>query len=328
MLSDSAPSFLRASVSLPVTFLFPALAVNWLFQDHAPAKRRRAGDTKAHRIFPVLRVVGALWLVLAAVFTIRDYFVVWPNRSDVREVYRSDLALAAKWIEQQPGDEPMVVASTNPRDLDPFLFDFQLTGKHEIKWIDRAFALVYPARPAKLISPAYSPIDPGLRDRFLAAPSFTGRFNDGATAFDVYDLSPQPLITGTIDFGHSLVLASQQVESSVKPGNPLHLTLTWRIVKDADAQQLPLSLFVHLLNARGEFAAGRDLLAFPTAGWRNGDVWIQQNDVPLPEALSEGLYQLEVGVYSQADGTRWRVYDTSNHDIGDRLILATVEVKR
>ncbi len=320
MLSDSAPSFLRASVSLPVTFLLPALTVNWLFQDHQ--------DTKTQRIFPVLRVVVVLWLVLAAVFTIRDYFVVWPNRSDVREVYRSDLAAAAKWIEQQPGDEPIVVASTNPRDLDPFLFDFQLAGRHEIKWIDRAFAMVYPAQPARLISPAYSPIDPGLRDRFLPSPSFTARFDDGATAFDVYDLSPQPSITGTIDFGHSLVLAGQQVESSVKPGNPLHLTLTWRIVKDTDAQQLPLSLFVHLLNARGEFAAGRDLLAFPTAGWRNGDVWIQQNDVPLPDDLSEGTYQLEVGVYSQADGTRWRVYDASNQDIGDRLILTAVEVKR
>jgi hypothetical protein len=30
MLSDSAPSFLRASASLPVAFLFPALAVDWL----------------------------------------------------------------------------------------------------------------------------------------------------------------------------------------------------------------------------------------------------------------------------------------------------------
>ena len=328
MLSDSAPSFLRASVSLPVTFLFPALAVDWLFQDHR--------DTQAHRIFPTLRVLVTpalrlfvgLWLVIATVLTIRDYFFVWPNRSDVREVYRSDLAAAAKWIEQQPSDEPIVVASTNPRDLDPFLFDFQLAGQHEIKWIDRAFAMVYPAQPAKLISPAYSPIDPGLRDRFLAGPSFTGRFSDGATAFDIYDLSPQPLITGTIDFGHSLVLASQQVESSVKPGNPLHLTLTWRVVKDTDAQQLPLSLFVHLLNDRGEFAAGRDLLAFPTAGWRNGDVWIQQNDVPLPDDLSEGTYQLEVGVYSQANGTRWRVYDASNQDSGDRLILTTVDVKR
>jgi hypothetical protein len=86
-------------------------------------------------------------------------------------------------------------------------------------------------------------------------------------------------------------------------------------------------LFVHLLNEQGEFAAGRDLLAFPTAGWRDGDAWIQQNDVPLPADLKPGKYQLEIGVYSQADGSRWRVYDAQGNDAGDRLLLSEIEVK-
>ena len=263
-----------------------------------------------------------------------DYFVVWPNRSDVREVYRTDLAAAAKWIAQQPIDQPIVVASTNPRDLDPFLFDFQLQGRHEVKWIDRAFAIVQPARPARLISPAYSPIDPGLRDRFLSAPSFTARFEDGSTAFEVYDLAPpgaalvpsQP-ITGSIDFGHSLELVGADVKPSVKAGNALGVTLYWRVLKDTGGQQLPLSLFVHVLNEQGEFAAGRDLLAFPTAGWRAGDVWIQQIDVPLPPDLKPGSYQLEIGVYSQADGSRWHVFDAQGKDVGDRWILSKIEVR-
>ena len=37
MLSDSAPSFLRASASLPVAFLFPALAVDWLLASRPPS---------------------------------------------------------------------------------------------------------------------------------------------------------------------------------------------------------------------------------------------------------------------------------------------------
>jgi 4-amino-4-deoxy-L-arabinose transferase-like glycosyltransferase len=97
MLSDSAPSFLRASASLPVVFLFPALAVDWLLSHRAAAPSgpllRRHGQ--AQRIF---NLIVAGWIVVVALFTVRDYFFAWPARSDVREVYRSDLASAAKWI--------------------------------------------------------------------------------------------------------------------------------------------------------------------------------------------------------------------------------------
>jgi hypothetical protein len=260
----------------------------------------------------------------------------------VREVYRSDLAAAAHWIEQQPGDQPVVVASTNPRDLDPFLFDFQLAGSHEIKWIDRAFAVVYPAQPAKLISPAYAPIDPALRDRFLPPSSFTSTFEDGSTAFEVFDLAPHSAFTPTlttatsdksgelnapIDFNHSLEFLGYETTKEVKPGAVVPLTLHWRVKQDVQAQQLPLSLFVHLLDERGVLAVGRDLLAFPTAGWRSGDMWLQQNDLPLPTDVKPGKYRLEIGVYSQADGSRWRVYDAQGNEAGDRLLLSEIEVK-
>ncbi len=330
MLSDSAPSFLRASASLPVAFLFPALAMDWLLT--------RATQKRTQLIGAAL-IIGLF--IFTSALTIRDYFFVWPARSDVREVYRSDLAAAAKWIEQQPSDVPVVVASTNPRDLDPFLFDFELQGRHEVKWIDRAFAIVYPARPAKLISPMYSPIDPQLRDRFLEQPSFVSKFDDGSIAFEVYDLAPRALspafttavadqigrLTAPIDVNHSLEFLGYDAPSNVKPGETVPLTLYWRVKQDVAAQQLPLSLFVHLLNAQGEFAAGRDLLAFPTAGWRNGDMWIQQNDVPLPADLRPGQYQIEMGVYSQADGSRWPVFDAQGNNAGDRLLLSRIEVK-
>ncbi|HSD83298.1 MAG TPA: glycosyltransferase family 39 protein [Anaerolineae bacterium] len=343
MLSDSAPSFLRASASLPVAFLFPALALDWLFMrvmrpSTAPL-RGSAQDARRRSVIGYALITGLI--IFTGGLTLRDYFFAWSTRSDVREVYRSDLAAAARWIEQQPSDQSIVVAGTNPRDLDPFLFDFQLAGRHEVKWIDRAFTIVYPAQLAKLISPAYSPIDPQLRDRFLLAPTFVSPFEDGAIAFEVYDLVPRlpspahtaatadkaDQLTAPIDVNRSLEFLGYEASSSVKPGEGVTLTLYWRVKQDVGAQQLPLSLFVHLLNERGEFAAGRDLLAFPTAGWRNGDVWLQQNDVPLPADLKPGKYLIELGVYSQADGSRWRVYDAQGQDVGDRLLLSEIEVQ-
>ncbi len=329
MLSDSAPSFLRASASSPVAFLFPALALDWLF---TRATQRGA------RLIGYALIIGLI--VFSGALTIRDYFFIWPDRADVREAYRSDLAAAAQWIEQQPRDQPIVVAATNPRDLDPFIFDFELPEEHAVKWIDRAFAVVSPNRAAKLISPAYAPIDPQLRDRFLGQPSFVSKFDDGSTAFEVYDLAPHEVspaddtaltdragqLTAPIDVNHSLEFLGYDAPSSAKPGEVVPLTLYWRVKQDVAAQQLPLSLFVHLLNAQGEFAAGRDLLAFPTAGWRNGDVWVQQNDVPLPADLKPGRYPIELGVYSQADGSRWPVFDAQGNNAGNRLLLNEVEV--
>ena len=328
MLSDSAPSFLRASASLPVTFLFPALAVDWLISNRKGAKARRI----------LGGLVTALFMV-SGILVIRDYFFAWPNRADVREVYRSDLALAAQWIEQQPADQPIIVAGTNPRDLDPFLFDFQLPAKHDVKWVDRAYAIVWPVQAGVLVSPAYSPIDPALRERWLAAPASVSKFADGSPAFEVFDLTPAPQIPSSavlvndggtlntpVNFKPSLTFLGYEAVSSAKPCEWARVWLYWRVRQDVNGQQLPLSIFVHLLDQRGELTVGRDLLGFPSAGWRTGDVWVQSNDLQLPCAIEPGGYQLEIGVYSQADGSRWRVIDAAGADRGDRLLLNPIEV--
>lgn len=329
MLSDAAPSFLRASASLPVTFLFPALALEWL----------AARFFAAWRLGMTLLVVAVIGL--NGVLTIHAYFEVWPNRSDVREVYRTDLALAAKWIEQQPADEPIIVAGTNPRDLDPFLFDFQLPTKHDVRWVDRAFSIVFPARSGLLISPVYSPLDPALRDRFLPSPQATIAFADGAPAFEVFDLTTPPrlpistmaaaddgaLLTAPIRVGEALDFLGYEAASSAKACEWAHFWMVWRVAHDVDAQQLPLSLFVHLLDEHGELKVGRDLLGYPTAGWRAGDVWVQQNDLQLPCGLEPGMYQLEIGAYSYADNVRWRIFDATGVDRGDRLLLSRIVVQ-
>jgi 4-amino-4-deoxy-L-arabinose transferase-like glycosyltransferase len=331
MLSDSAPSFLRASASLPVTFLFPALAVDWLIANRQDAKTRR-----------VIGGVAAIGLLVTAALTMRDYFVEWPNRADVREVYRADLALAAKWIEQQPADQPIVVAGTNPRDLDPFLFDFQLSAKRDVKWVDRAFGLVLPASPGKVISPVFSPLDPALRrliaDTFVRAGLASGPqtifFADGSPAFEVFEVRPYPVspsgprfaAVGAQGTGPTIELAAYELAGSARAGESLFFTLAWRVVTDTAGAQLPVSIFAHLLDVRGEFAAGRDLLAFPSAGWRAGDWWYQRHDLPIPADLQPGQYQIEIGVYSQADGSRWRALDAAGNDIGDRWAPGTIQV--
>jgi len=308
ILSDSAPSFLRASASLPAAFLFPALGADWLIE----RKWKRA-----------LTLMVAAVIASSGAFTIRDYFVVWPAQSQVREVYRSDLADVARWLDARGDETPVVIASTNPHDLDPFLFDFELRRPRPIKWVDRAYGLIFPQERALYISPASTPFAPELRDLIGAAPLVS---QDSFVAYEATAprITPQAVLTTPVRFGDRLDLMGYQSSASVKPGEWVRVWTYWRVVDDTRGEQWPLAVFAHLLDAREQFVAGRDLLAVPTAGWRTGDVWVQFQDIPVPPSASPGVYSLEIGVYSRAAQSvqRWRLPDGS-----DRLLLPPVQIK-
>jgi len=310
ILSDSAPSFLRASAALPVVFLFPALGMDWLIE-RFKWKRALIAATIA-----VVASSGAL--------AIRDYFGVWPARPEVREAYRSDLADVARWLDARADGAPAVIASANPHDLDPFIFDFELRHPRPVKWVDRAYGLIFPPGRALYISPASTAFAPELR-RLLGAAPVVSNASFVAFEMDAPPVAPPVALTAPMRFDNRLDLMGYQVDpSSIKPGEWVRVWTYWRIVDDTRGEQWPMAVFVHLLDVQGQFVAGRDLLAVPTAGWRTGDVWVQFQDFQVPASASPGAYPVEVGLYNRAaQGVqRWRLPDGS-----DRLLLSSIEIK-
>lgn len=308
ILSDSAPSFLRASAALPVAFLFSALGADWLIERF---KWKRALTTI---------MIGVI--VFSGALSIRDYFVTWPARPEAREVYRSDLADVARWLDAHADDTPAVIASTNPHDLDPFLFDFELRRARPIKWVDHAYGLIFPQGRALYISPASTPLAPELRD-LIGAALVVHQNSFIAYETDAPRIVPQVVLTAPVRFGNRLDLIGYQVTPSViKPGEWARVWTYWRVVQDTRSEQWPIAVFAHLLDAQGQFVAGRDLLAVPTAGWRTGDVWVQFQEMQAPMPATPGTYPLEIGVYNRADMQRWKLPDGS-----DRLLLPSVEIK-
>jgi len=307
ILSDSAPSFLRASASLPVTFLFPALGADWLIERF-----------KWKRLLTAA-MIGVI--ALSGVLSIRDYFVMWPARPEVRAVYRSDLADVARWLDARPGDEPAVIASTNPHDVDPFLFDFELRKPRPVKWVDHTYGLIFPQERALYISPADSPLAPELRDLMGNTPAFS---QDSFAAYetDAPRIAPQVVLTTPVRFGDHLDLIGYQSSTSAKRGEWVRVWTYWRVAGDTQGEQWPIAVFAHLLDAQGQVVAQRDLLAVPTAGWRTGDTWMQFQDIPVSPDTSPAVYSVEIGVYNRADMQRWRLPDGS-----DRLLLPSIEIK-
>jgi hypothetical protein len=99
--------------------------------------------------------------------------------------------------------------------------------------------------------------------------------------------------------GDSISLLGYDLPSErLRPGDTLALTLYWRAAEEVGRSY---TVFVQLLNARGERAAGQDSEPnggrYPTSAWTLQVAIRDVHDVPLPPNLAPGRYTLIVGMY-------------------------------
>ena len=356
MITDCAPSFLRASGALPVVYIFPALAVE--------AAWRWLVGRFGHRVGYGL--AGALLLLLAgnAWWTYHDYFTVWAQQPEVRFVYQTDLAEAARYLDESDIADTVCLSSSSPHDLDPFIFDFTLKKERKIKWYDGPYSLVFPDGGEKTlyIFPASTPLHPGLKEEFFRDARLVEerRFPDGELAFSAYELEARDALQGKIealqsrsyavwssevqflpgdpqglrhpvafpvDFDHQLELLGYELaDDTLAPGEWAHLTSYWRVLQDV-ASPLPLAIFVHLLDSQSTVWGGKDMLSVATAGWEAGDIFAQVHRFPLPSDIPGGQYQVEIGVYSRMDMLRFAVFE-GGQPVADRLLLEPISVTK
>ncbi|WP_420631975.1 phospholipid carrier-dependent glycosyltransferase [Candidatus Leptofilum sp.] len=97
----------------------------------------------------------------------------------------------------------------------------------------------------------------------------------------------------------------------------IQLTTRWRNETGA----VPLQIYVHLLDASGQIVAQWDGLDIAWEGWRTGDLLWQQHEIALPPQLPAGEYDLRVGLYDPAMGSRWVTPDGA-----DFAHIATLEL--
>ena len=106
-------------------------------------------------------------------------------------------------------------------------------------------------------------------------------------------------------------------------GQPMFFNTRWQVTRSAD---YPLSIMAHLLDAQGRVVAGGDGLGVPIEVWQAGDVIRQTHRLDLPRDLAPGTYWIETGIYRLDTMERYRILQ-GDQAIGDRLLLASVEVK-
>lgn len=113
---------------------------------------------------------------------------------------------------------------------------------------------------------------------------------------------------------------------AVPAGEVLTLTLHWQALIPIKERY---KVFVHLLDARQRVVAQRDAEpgggARPTTTWQLGEVLADNYGVLIPPDTPPGEYDIEVGMYSAATGTRLPV-SQEGQPLGDRVLLSPVRV--
>ncbi len=113
--------------------------------------------------------------------------------------------------------------------------------------------------------------------------------------------------------------------TTVAPGQPFDLTLYWQ------AQEVTgdrLSVFVHLLDAQGNFLAQADSEpgggALPTSGWLPGEYLADRHTLTVRPGAAAGPATLVVGLYDPRTGERvpWR--GVAGQPSADQFVLPTV----
>ncbi|MGQ9676811.1 MAG: glycosyltransferase family 117 protein [Chloroflexota bacterium] len=125
----------------------------------------------------------------------------------------------------------------------------------------------------------------------------------------------------------AILLRCELPRQSVKAGETLPILLEWQCVSPMPRDY---TVFVHLLGPDGRVKAQIDRYPVygtrPTSQWKQGEKLEDRYELALPADLSDGLYEVEVGLYLAATMERVPVVDEGLRPISDHVILGRLSI--
>jgi hypothetical protein len=109
-------------------------------------------------------------------------------------------------------------------------------------------------------------------------------------------------------------------------GPSLHLALHWQVL---DEMVVGYKIFAHLVEMGGGVPrAQADVYPhLPTTGWMPGEYLRDDLMIDLPPDLAPGRYELLVGLYHEATGSRLAVTNAQGQVVGDAVRLGEIQVE-
>jgi hypothetical protein len=127
-----------------------------------------------------------------------------------------------------------------------------------------------------------------------------------------------------VQFGDRLEMLAYEMDMAVlRPGETLTVVTYWRVRSPNSGL---LKLFVHLLDAEGNYVTGEDRLDVWQDNWLVGDVFAQVQQVPIGADVAPGDVQVEIGLYDPESMQRLQVV-RDGAVIGDRVLLNAIRIE-
>lgn len=140
---------------------------------------------------------------------------------------------------------------------------------------------------------------------------------------------PPPLTSLDIEHPQEGVLGGKvrflgyNMESGLRPGDNIHLTLFWQCLEKMDQDY---TVFIHLIDEKQNIWGQKDNPPvdgfYCTSQWEVGEVVRDQYDMAISPETPPGEYQLEVGMYLAETGERLSVFQ-GGQEISNRVLLAS-----
>ena len=158
---------------------------------------------------------------------------------------------------------------------------------------------------------------------------------DGQPLGDSVSLTPVKLIprpgtlanSANVNWGNRLFLLGYDLNTRViRAGEALSVTLCWQATSPV---ALDYSVFAHLTDANGSVIAANDGMPYTqpkrTTRWTPGQVMCEVRPLKLPADTAVGLYEIELGIFSEAEG-RLPIAAADGHSLGEQIKLVQIRV--
>ncbi len=290
----------------PVLYLFPALALDWLWQVAGSGLQVGSGRWQ---------VVGMLGMILlfggTAVITARDYFGTWANAPEVRVQYESTMTAVMGYLAEQDGAKTAVSTITPGPFHTPALAQMTLPNNvSEPRWFDGRGSLLVPNTDVSLIVfSEFAPLPPALEPYLATAvlqETLPLRPTDEDSPVWVYRLEADEALAAwrtwltpqSARFGEAAELIGYDLSAAqVAAGEVVRLVTVWQV----QAAPPDLRLFTHVVEPDGVPLAQADRLDAPSGSWVAGDWLVQLHEVVIPAETAVGSYPLTIGLYTCLD---------------------------
>jgi len=238
------------------------------------------------------------------------------------------------------GAEILVIAQgDNPTwDNLPSAFDVLLPRHVSHRFVSDPKALVYPMRPTVyIIAPEAAQALAALQTqpeavlwKDINAPGdkhFWVFRRSNESRDDV--LAGMTRLDPPLRLANGVELLAYGLGDDSMAGGTVHLCLAWWLYDDS---RLPAETdyhaFAHLVDGDGRRWGQHDLLSFPSASWRAGDVVLTRFQIETDAETPPGDYWINLGMYSYPDVIAAPVLDVAGNPASDFTVVGPIELRR